>query len=183
MTSMLKPVLFIVFVVGQLGVLGWMIFERQQLAEHGTVIRLQCQPVDPRSLLSGDYVILNYKISRFDAATLNALVQGEQEFGRGKPVWVALRANEETGFYEASAIAADRQLLLDERIVLRGRARRARRGFLEVRYGLESYFVPQNEGQSIERQMRDTSVDVAVNEKGDSTLIRLFINDKEVKFH
>ena len=68
MISKLRPILFILIVAAQVGVLGLMIFERQQLKEHGSLIRLECEPIDPRSLISGDYVILNYKISRFDEA-------------------------------------------------------------------------------------------------------------------
>lgn len=182
MTTLLKPVLFIVFVVAQLGVLGLMIFDRHQLVTHGTVIRLQSEPIDPRSLLSGDYVILRYAITRFDESELDRLIRGKHALTRAKPVWVALKRNDTTGFYEASAIAANREDLLGEEIVLRGYAGRTWGG-LEVRYGLESYFVPQGEGKKIERQLADVSVDVAVNDRGDSALVRLFINGEEVNFH
>lgn len=181
---MIKPILFVFFVVAQLGALGWMVFERHQLAANGTVIRLECEPVDPTSLLSGDYVILNFKISRFDDGEVSSLVRGDPDFKRGQTVWIALKKNKASGFHEASAISADReQLLAADGIVIRGQADRNWGGSLRVRYGLEQYFVPQFEGKEIEKNLRETSVDVAVDESGASAVVRLFVSGVEVTFH
>jgi uncharacterized membrane-anchored protein len=39
------------------------IYQRQQLRNNGRVIYLELAPVDPRSLMQGDYMALNYKIA------------------------------------------------------------------------------------------------------------------------
>ena len=114
MSDKLKPILFIIVVILQLGFLGLMIFQREQLKNNGTLIRLKCEPVDPRSLISGDYVILNYEISNFQSDEVESLVKGPNDFDRGKPVWVALQKDE-----ESEDIAEERDL---ERVQIGGQA-------------------------------------------------------------
>ena len=41
---------------------NWAIFSREQLKASGTVVYLELAPVDPRSLMQGDYMALRYKI-------------------------------------------------------------------------------------------------------------------------
>ena len=98
-------------------------------------------------------------------------------------VWIALAKNAESGFWEPTAIAADRQQLLSEPLVIRGKFRHSWGGSLEVKYGLEQFFVPQNEGKALEREMRNASVEVAVDEKGASAVVRFFVGDEAVEFH
>jgi len=47
-----------------LAIANWAIFSREQLKAHGTVAYLELAPVDPRSLMQGDYMALRYKIDR-----------------------------------------------------------------------------------------------------------------------
>lgn len=41
-----------------------MIWNKEKLREHGQTIYLRLAPVDPRSLIQGDYMILDYDLSR-----------------------------------------------------------------------------------------------------------------------
>jgi uncharacterized membrane-anchored protein len=183
MKSPLKQILFITLVFGQLGALGWMIANRNTLVEEGDKIRLECEPIDPRSLLSGDYVILNYKISRFDSGELDTLVRGEKSFRRGTAVWVALEKGDGE-FHEATGISRDPGTLKEGELFIRGKVQNYWNGSrLQIRYGLEQYFVPQKEGKKIEKEIKDTSVEVSVNENGDSAVTRIFISGEEVEFH
>jgi uncharacterized membrane-anchored protein len=47
----------------QVATIGWMVWHHQQPGDSGERIVLRCQPVDPRDLLKGEYVILNYDFS------------------------------------------------------------------------------------------------------------------------
>jgi len=47
-----------------LALLNWAIFEREQVREHGETVYLKLAPVDPRSLMQGDYMALRYDIAR-----------------------------------------------------------------------------------------------------------------------
>jgi len=42
---------------------NWVIFERERLLEEGRVVVLELAPVDPRSLMQGDYMALRFKVA------------------------------------------------------------------------------------------------------------------------
>lgn len=45
-----------------LGLANWNIVQREQLIKNGRIVLLELAPVDPRSLMQGDYMALNYAI-------------------------------------------------------------------------------------------------------------------------
>ncbi len=47
-----------------LGVVNVLVLQKEQLLTHGQVLFLELAPVDPRSLIQGDYMRLQYAISR-----------------------------------------------------------------------------------------------------------------------
>lgn len=47
-----------------LAVPNWAIWQKEQLLERGDVVLLELAPVDPRSLIQGDYMRLDYAIPR-----------------------------------------------------------------------------------------------------------------------
>jgi uncharacterized membrane-anchored protein len=53
------------------------ILARERLIEHGTVVLLELAPVDPRSMMQGDYMALRFKVARdaFPLATPRAAAQ------------------------------------------------------------------------------------------------------------
>lgn len=46
------------------GALNYSIYEKQKIKDHGEVVLLELAPVDPRSLMQGDYMRLRYAIGR-----------------------------------------------------------------------------------------------------------------------
>lgn len=50
---------------------NWTIYGRERLLDTGQVVLLELAPVDPRSLMQGDYMALRYKVA-------------DQSFGRGQ---------------------------------------------------------------------------------------------------
>lgn len=46
------------------GVLVVLILRKEQVLAHGTPVLLELAPVDPRSLIQGDYMVLDYAVSR-----------------------------------------------------------------------------------------------------------------------
>ena len=172
---------FVAMVVLQLLLLGGMIARRAYLLRTGKVVLLQCEPVDPRSLFSGDYVILNYGISRLDL-TNTALNPNKENFLFNDRIYVALRQQRSGKFWEAVEVAHDLEFLRERYpVVLRGVCRNYQR----VRYGVEQYFVPQFQGLAIERDIRrrQVAVELAVATSGESAVKRLFIAGQEVKFY
>jgi uncharacterized membrane-anchored protein len=176
---------FIAVVAAQLLVLGIMVAKRVVLLRTGATVVLECVPVDPRSILSGDYVKLNYRVSRFNDEELRRLNPADERFKPSETVYVALERPAGGRFHEAREISHDRQRLRQRwPIVLRGTVREGPSwNGLGVRYGVEEYFVPQHQGRKIEQQIARTSVELAVSAAGESGIRRLFIDDQEVVFH
>ena len=208
--------LFLGIVALQILVLAYMVLNRQQLLASPKSAFLQCEPVDPRSLLSGDYVILRYTISEFEGEELTRLNRFNESYRTNEFIYVALKAGEAQAPragnagdkqtqhpppHQAVAISKDLAKLQGEYdLILRGRvlydfipptpAERAEftdefHGYssLQIRYGVEEYFVPQFQGLEIEHAMAKTVVEVAVADSGESAIRQLFLDGEVVEFY
>ncbi len=179
----LQKILFIIVVLLQVGVLSFMIVNRVSLLEDGKKILLQCEPVDPRSLFSGDYVILRYKISNLpmELFTEAKLLPKSREF-----IYVGLKPDEQNKFHIPGAVSQHPDKLRQSyTVVIRGKVdyhSRFNAKTIPVKYGIEQYFVPQGKGKDIERKMADTSAEISVSENGEAAVSKIFIKDKEVDF-
>ena len=181
----MKPfpkIAFALVVVFQFLALGGMIANREYLLRTGQVVLLKCQPIDPRSLLSGDYVRLNYTISNFSEERFRTLNRDNETFQQQDTIYVALEKPANSPFWDAVAVSHDlKKLKATYPVVIRGVF--VSTWSYQVRYGVEQYFVPQFEGLQIEQEIRNASVEVAVSGSGESAIKRLFLNDQEVKFY
>lgn len=54
-------ILIIVNLILLLGYFNWSVYKKEQTLKNGQLVLLQLAPVDPRSLMQGDYMRLNYK--------------------------------------------------------------------------------------------------------------------------
>ena len=177
-----QKLFFWVVVLCQLLVLGGMIVKRQHLLDTGQLVRLKCEPIDPRSLFSGDYVILNYTISTFSKDEWERLVKSPVKLRKNDTVYVALEKEKESPYWVAAAISPSLETLQqNHNVVIRGVLQNHWRK--RIRYGVEHYFVPQFEGLDIEKQLAQVSVEVALSDSGESGITRLFIEGQEVQFY
>jgi uncharacterized membrane-anchored protein len=159
----------------QSGMLGAMVWERTQLLKHGREVVLPILPIDPRSLFRGDYVRLNYDVSRVPAR----LIEGPPR--RGEAVYVTI-ARGPDGIWTALKTAR----LYDgggaDSIVLKGRLEHGGSEGHDafIRYGIESYFVPEGKGRELEALARDKklAVVVAVDSFGNAAIKGLMIDGK-----
>ncbi len=181
----LGAVLFIAAVCAQVGILVFLIAKRRALIAGGRVVRLQCRPIDPRSLFSGDYVVLNYDISNLSREK-KALNVFNEPITKKMVIYVALRQARTEKFWQAMAFSADParlRLQYPGAPVVRGRVQN--RSLASIRYGIETYFVPQYEGKRIEQEVQkaNVSADVALSADGEAALKRLYIDETEVRFY
>ncbi|OON68294.1 GDYXXLXY domain-containing protein [Hymenobacter sp. CRA2] len=120
------------------------------VTNYGRTVTLRTSPIDPRDLLRGDYVTLNYDISQVP----RRLWRGSAEPRRRRPVYVELQPDS-AGFHRAVAVYPDEPATLPTgHVVLRGWVANAWRQGLQLRYGLERYYVPEGTGLQLERQSR-----------------------------
>src|SRR3954452_10977974 len=111
-----KAVLFVVAILVQCALLVLMVADRMQILREGTEVTLQTQPVDPRDLLRGDYVVLRYDISQLAAGAL----AGKPAAERGGGVFVKTPPNA-TGLSEAVSFHAEPVAVTAPEVLIRGR--------------------------------------------------------------
>lgn len=187
-----KPVLFGAAGLIQAALIGIMVADRITILRTGTDVTLQTQPIDPRDFLRGDYVTLSYNISSVPSGALQDVARpGKDSFTTFEPreVFVKLAPNRD-GFHEAVSVHAAPVDVTNAEVLIRGRvsgggycnADYSKYCTLQVRYGLESYFVPEGEGGKLEaaRNQRKLTVVAAVTPTGRAAIRRLLIDGEPV---
>ncbi|MBN2443696.1 MAG: GDYXXLXY domain-containing protein [Spirochaetales bacterium] len=122
----------------------------------GKTIKLQLAPVDPRSLMQGDYVILNYTISRIPHYTPSPSESRVR----------VILSPDNKGIYNVKSIFSPSAFLEQDDVVVNGTFMGDR-----IFYGIENYFVPEGTGKQVERSVRFALVKVSA--WGDAMLIKL----------
>ncbi len=163
----------------QTAAIGWMVWDRIQLIRHGREVVLPIVPVDPRSLFRGDYVILSYPIS-IVPATL-----APDELRQQKPGTIYVTLGKTTDEWQPLALSAMPSSAAPDQIVLKAKLRHnwwpgGANARLNLRYGIESYFVPEGKGLALEQLARDKKLAalVAVDAKGNAAIKGLMIDGK-----
>lgn len=175
-----RKILFFCIVIAQIVFLGSIIFQRLSILSRGTTIVLKCEPVDPRSLFSGDYVELNYEISRLHLKTIKKIDAIDTD--KNKILYVGLNPMGNT-HWDAEAIASHpKKIKKQYPIFIKGRIIGGGNEWLSLQYGIETFFVPQFKGKMIEKQLDNIVTEIAVGSKGACALKRVFINGEEVTF-
>jgi uncharacterized membrane-anchored protein len=170
----------------QVALIAVMVYDRVRVLREGSEVTLQTRPVDPRDFLRGDYVVLDYEISFLPAGEL----KDTPSQGRGTPVFVKL-ARKDGGVYGAVSVHSEPVPVADGEVLIRGRVasgatcganRRAFCDRLRITYGIERYFVPQDEGKEIERSRNQGKVSIvaAVTPAGRAAIKRLLLDGKPV---
>ncbi|MEP7196359.1 MAG: GDYXXLXY domain-containing protein [Saprospiraceae bacterium] len=130
------------------------IYKKEQLLSKGRLILLELAPVDPRSLMQGDYMRLRYKIS--ESFSPDSIAK------RGYIV-VHLEAS---GLAEKLRVQADKTPLNPEEYLIEYST-----GNWSMNIGAESYFF--QEGQS-EKYAKAKYGGIKVDDNGNSLLIGLY---------
>jgi uncharacterized membrane-anchored protein len=169
----------------QSAILGWMVWDRIDLLRTGRPIVLDVAPVDPRDLFRGDYLVLSYPVARLRTD----LVEGDKTFSPNDRVYVGLRQSE-AGAWQAFSIHHARPRLTGEVVFLRGTVTGVNGpatgdapcagicNIVTLRFGIESYFVPEGEGRRLERLRNDNRMQVAarVTADGEAAIAGLIID-------
>lgn len=161
---------------GQCALLAYMIGDQIAFLKSGREIVLDVEPVDPRSLFRGDYVTLSYPVARVPRDG----IEGAGMSGHG--VYVVLR-QDASGAWQQVRVLASRPVALGVgEVALRGRLEGSPSDDRRARFGIESYFVPEGTGKTIEDAAgrKQVSVRVAVGTDGRTAIKGLLIDGKPV---
>ncbi len=140
----------------------------------GTEVILQTVPVDPRSIMQGDYVILGYEIGVPLPRGTFDWIYGEGALGndrrpKGKAVYVSLEKRGEVwqatryGFQREDAGPVAIRGTIDDR------------GNLD--FGIGTYFVPEGTGRAVETAS-DVKVKAVVDYSGKAVISGLLVDGK-----
>jgi uncharacterized membrane-anchored protein len=113
----------------------------------GKIILLETARVDPRDLLRGDYLILNYKISDVPTNLFSPPVT--KDLPNGTKVFVAL-APATNQFYAVVKASTNEFVPATDEVLLKGRSAwprwNAATNSIHVEYGLERFYVAEGTG-------------------------------------
>lgn len=60
----MRKICLIIIIVVFLGAFGWAVAQKENQLAHGAVVILRIAPLDPRSLMQGDYMELDFDVTR-----------------------------------------------------------------------------------------------------------------------
>ena len=165
--------------IAQTGVLAAMVIDRVHLLKSGREITLPIVPVDPRDLFRGEYVRLGYDVGAVPVRQLEGPPPGDNE-----AFYVVLERKPDGAWQTVKATRAMPQETSPDRIVLKARAAHRWPNLgssdvtVRVRYGIESYFVPEGRGRMLEDLAREKKLAtlVAVDGRGNAAIKGLIID-------
>lgn len=171
-----------------LGTLAGMIIPQTLSFRDAVKITVETEPLDPRSMFRGDYVILNYSFSRtvstrwqngkeikvFDTSEITSYPAGNGSSGYVSKVpfevFTILKYNSAEKIWKPIKMCCVRPESLSEgEVVIKGRTKKY--GY-NIRYGIEQYFVQEGSGRRIERAMMRS------NDRSSKVLVDLLVNPK-----
>lgn len=146
-----------VLVALQVAWVGATVVRQERALATGTLIHLECRPVDPRDLIRGDYVILSYDISTGPESLLTPPLPPGESMPAGVEVWAELQSDGQ--FHRLARIHRHRTTPDPGNVLLKGRTDRSwRSGDIRILYGLERYYVREGTGNPRGKLTADVSV-------------------------
>lgn len=152
----------------------------------GRTVYLKTVPVDPYSILTGYSQTLRYDISNLN--DLKKLPGGKnlpKNPPEGSQIYVILQADAASEKpWKAVSVSLDRpKVLPNNQIALRGRI-----NYSLVNYGLETYYMPEDQKDEVNRTIQETQrknpaiVEVKIDANGNAIPISIKVSDRILKF-
>ncbi len=148
----------------QVGFVFYQATTNEALLKNGTSVKVKLAPVDPRSMLQGDYVQLRYDISMIPDL--------QKTTHQRERVKVVLRENNQ-GVYEYAGYVHTQSgwnkpyHRVEGDVLLNGRFN----GQNEIVFGTETYFVQEGKGIKLQRDVKYAYL--KVGETGNAILVRI----------
>lgn len=160
----MRKLLVVAVTVLILVVINWAIFDKERHLAHGEVVYLELAPVDPRSLMQGDYMALSFAIGNQIQAALHGQDSGSGASSRPGDGYVVVRRGVD-GVAHFQRLEDGETTLADDEMRLRYRMRNGR-----VQFATNAFFFQEGHAERYEAarfgQFR-------VNERGDPLLVAM----------
>lgn len=138
---------------------AWAALEESHFSS-GRSILVKTVPVDPRDLLRGQYLYLEYAFSTNPVK--------KETYGVGGPVWVVLKPKEKF-FVPAHFMESPPVNLPPDQVFIQGQ------GEYGLRFGVEKYFVPEGTETP---DPKDITVRLRINDRGRARIEEVYVKDK-----
>jgi uncharacterized membrane-anchored protein len=158
----------LVTVAAQLSILLGMIALRAIPLVMGQTVLVRVEPVDPRDLFRGDYVILSYPFSRVPPDQIDGLSEGQLRSRtklEGRTIYVPLVPDSNGVHMRAGKVTLEKP---SSGLFIKGHMKR----YGSMEFGIESYYVEEGTGRRYEEAIRDRqlSAELAVTSSGQAAL-------------
>lgn len=159
----------IVIILLQFVIIGGQIIKSEIILNNGETVKIKIAPVDPRSLMQGDYITLEYDISHLSDVYDS---DGEKSLPEGK-VNVVLRENDEgiynlAGYYQVHGKWNKEYHAKKGDVIIAGKFD----GYgSNIKYGIENYFVEEETGWNLQQKVKYAFVKIGKN--GDAIVERI----------
>ena len=150
----------------QLLILVGMIAKRAVPLVTGQTVLVKVQPVDPRDLFRGDYVILSYAFSRVPVDSVEGLSIAERgRKSEGRTVYVPLVLDSDRVHWRADKVTVVKPAAGP---FLKGQMSR----YGSLKFGIEAYYLQEGTGLRYEQAIRNRqlSAELAVTSSGHAAL-------------
>ena len=172
-----KLIYFVLAVLVQVIILAAIPAKQVSAKLTGKLITIKTSPVDPYDFLSGYHVVLNYEIS-----SPPGFGELKREHRKNFPVYVVLKEGDDNIWYAKSIHKTWPKDIPKGCMIMKG----IWGGYWEVRYGIESYFIPEKHRGKIEEDLRKNArqakAQVKVDRFGNDALIRLLVDDRVYEY-
>ncbi len=175
--------LLVVVALVQSAALLKIVYDRDRLLKSGREITLPTQPLDPRDIFRGDYVTLGYDITSVKKSS-TATDPDFNGLERGAAAYVTLTPAPAGGWTLAHIGTQYPAVVAPGDVVIKGLVKSlwpsvcAGESTAVLRYGIETYFVPEGMGRALEDQVWAHKIEaiVAVGSDGTAALKGLVVD-------
>jgi uncharacterized membrane-anchored protein len=150
------------------------VYDRDRLLKAGREITLPVQPLDPRDIFRGDYVTLGYDITSVKKSSTET-DPDFSGFSRGSTAYVTLTPAPAGGWTLAHIGTQYPAQVGPGDVVIKGLVKslwlsyNKAESMAVLRYGIETYFVPEGTGRALEDKVRTHKIEAIVAVGGDGT--------------
>lgn len=147
-----------------LGYFNWSVVSKENTLEKGQLVLLKLVPVDPRSLMQGDYMQLNYELTN-DTDSLKLSKRG-----------YCIVRQDASGVAKRIRFQKELSPLKEGEFAIRYFSKSDRYA-MQVRVGAEAYFFEEGKGKRFEKAEYGG---LRVDDEGNSVLVGLYDGDRHL---
>lgn len=165
----MRPIIAILTFILILAGVNWSIYQKEDQLENGTIAYLKLRPVDPRSLMQGDYMALRFEIADNVYAALPKTKhrRWRHDVDAGDGFIVVVLDHENRASYKS--IYTEKTKLAKNELKIRYRVRNG-----NIKFASNAYFFQEGTAKTYEKAKYGQ---FRVDENGELLLAALFDND------